>query len=113
MSRNVIMKFRVSEDEAERITKKALRAKMKTAPYLRRQALDGEVKVFDMGSVNELALQIHRIGVNINQIASLVNQSKVIYRNDIETLGKDFSEMKESIDFFLRKFERDNTNENE
>ena len=83
---------------------------MKTAPYLRTQALDGKVKVFDMSAVNELALQIHRIGVNINQITSLINQTKMIYKNDIEMIGRNFSEMKENIDFFLQKFERDNEN---
>jgi uncharacterized protein YaaN involved in tellurite resistance len=65
-----------------------------------------------MAAVNELALQFHKIGVNINQITAMVNQTQTVYKNDIENLDKEISKMKNNMENLLLKFERDNIDDN-
>ena len=112
MARDIVIKFRVSEDEAERIKKNAEKARMSISRYLRSSALENKIKVFDMAAVNELALQFHKIGVNINQITAMVNQTQTVYKNDIENLNKEISKMKNNMENLLLKFERDNIDDN-
>ena len=104
---------RFNDDEFEKARENAARSKMKFETYIRWIACNGEIKVFDMGAVNELALQIHRIGVNINQIAAMVNKTKTVYKNDTEKILEEMGEMKKTINRFIEKFERDNPDEKE
>ena len=108
MARDIVIKFRVSENEAERIKRNAEKARMSISKYLRTAALEEKINVYDMSAVNELALQFHKIGVNINQITAMINQTKSVYKNDADNLNKEFSKMKNSMETFLHQFERDN-----
>lgn len=110
MGRNVILKFRVTEDEAKQVRANAEKSEMKLSRYLREISLDGEIKVYDLKSINELALQVYRIGVNINQIAAMVNQTKTVYKNDMEKILGEFAEVRRTVEKFMKQFERDNKN---
>ena len=108
MARNKSILIRISDEEIEKIRSNAAKAQMSISKYLRTAALENKIKVYDMAAVNELALQFHKIGVNINQITAMVNQTGIVYKNDLENLFKETSAMKKQMDSFLYKFEKDN-----
>ena len=104
MSRKKLILVRVSDDEEEQIKAKAAEAKMNVSSYLRWIACEGTIKVYDMKSVNDLIVQFSKIGTNINQIATMVNQTKSVYLNDIRALKDQLDDMESAIDKFIGLF---------
>ena len=101
MSRG-IKKFRVSSEEWEIIKRNAEKAGMKPCTYVRRIALDGIIKKYDMRLVNDVRIAFIKIGTNINQIATVVNSSKTIYDADMKNLKKEFYELNDIVRNWLK-----------
>jgi hypothetical protein len=77
------IKFFVSDLELEKINKKIEKSKLTKSDFLRKMVLEKEIIVVD--GLKELAMELNRIGNNINQISKAVNQGKV---NDTGELSK-------------------------
>lgn len=77
------IKFFVSDSELEKINKKIEKSKLTKSDFLRKMVLGKEIIVVD--GLKELAMELNRIGNNINQISKAVNQGKV---NDTGELSK-------------------------
>ena len=70
-SKTEILKFRVTPEEKEIITRKALSSYRLLSRYLRDCALEKPITVIH--GADEIAEALRRIGNNVNQIARLVN----------------------------------------
>ncbi|MBR6695976.1 MAG: MobC family plasmid mobilization relaxosome protein [Oscillospiraceae bacterium] len=92
MSRDMRV-FRASADEWEIIKRNAKEVGMKPCTYVRRMAVHGEIKKYDMKIVNDFRLELIRIGTNINQIAKMVNSTNSVYAKDFENMKNEFSEL--------------------
>lgn len=85
--RTVQIKFRVTERERELIREKMKEIPTKNmAAYLRKVAIDGVIIHVDYSGLKELTAEIHKIGVNINQIAHRVNSEGNAYREDLRCI---------------------------
>ena len=51
--------------------------------YARKMLIDGYVIHLDLSDFQKLSAEINAIGVNINQIAKVTNETRSIYGNDI------------------------------
>ena len=86
-TRNIQMKFWVSEEE-----KRFIDEKMKQLPvsqygaYLRKMAIDGYILVVDRSDTKEYIQQLQGISCNINQIAKRANATGTVYAQDIEDI---------------------------
>ena len=78
-----ILKFRVTPEEKEIITRKALSSYKLLSMYLRDCALDKKIMVINGADV--VAEELRRIGNNVNQIARAVNGGYVSAVNLTET----------------------------
>lgn len=85
--RNDRIEIRVSPVE-----KKMIRQRMEVChetnmgKYMRRMAIDGCIFVVDYSAIKEMTYELHKIGVNINQIAHKVNSTGTIYKKEINDL---------------------------
>lgn len=70
-TRTEILKFRVTPEEKEIITHKALSSYRLVSQYLRDCALEKEITVIN--GADTVADELRRIGNNVNQIARAVN----------------------------------------
>lgn len=102
MNRNTIMKFRATEEEASEIRRKAAAAGMNVSRFLRTSAVNGQVVLYNTADIFGLRSEIKKIGNNINQIAMVVNSNKAVYGNDIRDLKKQFSELSEKLNEYLK-----------
>ena len=73
---------RVSDSEKEMIRTKAKQANMSLSEYV--VALAKERKIFNLPELPNLIFQISKIGVNINQIATVANSKKSVSTSEIE-----------------------------
>lgn len=97
MNRNIVMKFRATEEEAADIRRKASAAGMNVSRFLRTAAVNGKVVLYNTADIYGLRSDLRRIGTNINQIAMVANSNKSVYLSDVRELRKQFNEMSGSI----------------
>ena len=97
MNRNVVMKFRATEEEAAEIRRKAAAAGMNVSRFLRTSAVKSRVVLYNTADIYGLRSDLRRIGNNVNQIAMAANSNKSVYLSDVRDLRKQLNEMNRSI----------------
>ena len=102
MNRNTIMKFRATEEEAAEIRRKANAAGMTVSRFLRTAAVNSQVVLYNTADLFGLRSDLKRIGNNINQIAMVVNSNRSVYQSDVRELKKQFSELSERLNEYLK-----------
>ena len=93
-TRSVQLILRVTPQEHEHIKQKM--ALMKTNnfnAYARKMLIDGYVIEVDLSQYHELASEVNKIGVNINQIARMVNETRHISPHQIERLQQELEQI--------------------
>lgn len=99
--RNLQLHFMVDEQERNIIDEKMkIIGTQNLGSYLRRMAIYGYMVELDMQPLNQLTVELSRIGNNLNQLTKRANETGNIYIDDIEVLNDDIKKIKEDI----RKF---------
>ena len=91
-----------SPDEWETVCKIAGKMNMRTGTYIKKISLYGGINVFDMQAVNALIYEINKYGVNLNQIAHIVNTTNAVYQADIYALQNNLEGVEEKVEKYLR-----------
>ena len=73
MTKNYEICLRLSVEEKARLERSARACGLSKTAYLRRLILEKEVKALPSQEIKALRTEVHKIGVNINQIARSVN----------------------------------------
>ena len=85
--RNIQILFCVSPEEKKLIRRKMIEAKTKNmGAYLRKMAIDGYIVNTDTTPLKKQYEEMHKIGVNINQIAKKVNTTGDLYPEEMQEL---------------------------
>jgi len=85
--RNVQLIIRVTEEERELIEEKMKQIPtMNLSAFTRKMLIDGHIISLDMPEIREHSAQLQKIGVNINQIIKLMNQTGSMYSYDVEEI---------------------------
>lgn len=104
LSRNISICARVDEEEREIIRQKMdCMGITNVNEYLRRMAIYGYMIEIDMQPLNELSVELSRIGNNLNQISRATHQKKDIYKEDVQAIKKEWGEVMEKLGVFLDK----------
>lgn len=93
-TRDVQLIVRVTPQEHEHIKKKM--ALMKTNnfnAYARKMLIDGYVIEVDLSKYHELAGEVNKIGVNINQIARMANETRSVSPQQINRLQQEVEQI--------------------
>lgn len=86
--------FYVTEDELKLIRDKLSKTNYTNrGDFIRDNILNNIIVVNDYNYLRNLILEINKIGININQIAKVVNTNQYIYKEHIEILFKKLNEV--------------------
>lgn len=69
------LNIRLSEEEIKRIEKLVAKSKLSQSDYLRNCCLDKDIIVIE--GLKEVHTELHKIGINLNQIAKAVNEGEI------------------------------------
>ena len=84
--RNMIM-FRVTDLEKEAISERMKVCGIwNRARYLRTMAINGCIIKPDYSAIKQTNVELHKIGVNLNQIAKKVNETGNIHANEVQSI---------------------------
>ena len=98
-----------SPDEWKAVCKNAEMCEMKVGTYIQRMALFGEINVYDFKQLALLQVELIKIGTNINQIAHVINETRSVYKKDIEEIEKLMKKVKSSYDKWMKPLTTFNT----
>ena len=86
--------FCVSPEEKKLIRRKMIESKIKNmGAYLRKMAIDGYIVNTDTTPLKKQYEEMHKIGVNINQIAKKVNSTGDLYPEEMQELKEMVKEL--------------------
>ena len=71
--------------------------------YARKMMLDGQVIHADFTEIKEVSRQLGYLARNINQIALRANETRNLYKSDVEDLQRDYAAVKDEILTYLTK----------
>ena len=92
--RNIQILFCVSQEEKKLIRRKMIEKKTKNmGAYLRKMAIDGYIVNTDTTPLKKQYEEMHKIGVNINQIAKKVNSTGDLYPEEMQELKEMVKEL--------------------
>lgn len=96
-SRNNQLKIYLSEEEKKLFETKMKMARCRTmSHFIRKCVMEKEIYIVDLEPFRDLQGLLYNVTSNLNQIAKRVNQTGVIYKNDID-------DMKKSIEHFSKE----------
>lgn len=101
--RHIEKKVLLSDDELAEIKRRAASVNLKPGTFMRKMSVDGEIISYNMEAFNQIKLEVHRVGNNINQIAHLVNETQTVTKKDIDTLEKNLSELRDVIKYWIKR----------
>ena len=102
-TRNVLLTIYVTEDEKAIIQQKMQQVGIKTlSQYARKMMIDGYIIQPNFTALKELVKILGYLSRNINQIALRANETRNIYRSDVEDLKNDYAMVKQKILNFIR-----------
>ena len=90
--RNMQILFCVSPEEKKLIRRKMIESK-NMGSYLRKMAIDGYIDNTDTPPLKKQYEEMHKIGVNINQIAKKVNSTGDLYPEEMQELKEMVKEL--------------------
>ena len=94
LKRNIQLIVRVTPDEKEFIVKKQKQSGIRTFNiYALKMLVTGNVNNIDLSYYHELANEVNKIGVNINQVAHAVNASGNVSIGQIKYLQERIDEI--------------------
>ena len=92
-----------SPDEWSVVCQKSKAAKLQTGTYIRRMAVNGQIKYYDLNEFVLMRKAFFSIGTNINQIARNVNMTGSVYQQDIEDMRTEFEHFRNVMNNYLVK----------
>ena len=93
-TRDIPIQFFVTAEEKKMIRKKMILSRTANmGAYLRKMAIDGIIVNTDTTYLEKQFYEMHKIGVNINQIAKKVNTTGDLYPEEMEELKRMVSEI--------------------
>ncbi|MEZ7623637.1 plasmid mobilization relaxosome protein MobC [Streptococcus sp. 27098_8_22] len=104
--RMIQKKIRLTEEEARFISTKVSESGMANFnSFARIMLIMGEVKILKFDELKELHQAIHRIGVNVNQIAKKVNEDDQVSLKELSQILELQKDLKDIVNQFIQKQE--------
>ena len=94
-----------SPTEWETVCRRSAEMGLRTGTYIRTIAVQGVVKVFPLKELNDVHRALNRIGVNLNQIAMVVNSTGSVYQKDMEDVLAEMKQLRIIVEDWLEPLE--------
>lgn len=96
------IKFYVNDDELKILNKKIEKSKMKKSEYLRNCSLEKEIII--ISSLDEVVYELKKLGININQIAKMLNSLHMVdCKEDLNLAQKELSKVWQLLNVIAEK----------
>lgn len=98
--------IRVNSDEYEVIKKKADKLNLRVAVYIRRMAVKGEIKRYDLSELRDITRSFRMIGTELNQIAKVANSTGEVTGKAVEEIQRQFEILEGVFENYLKPLKK-------
>ncbi|MBS5886199.1 plasmid mobilization relaxosome protein MobC [Clostridium sp.] len=102
--RNRSVLVRMDEKEYEKYIRLVKKSRLNQQSYNLRCMLNKDIYVID--GIQELAMQIRKIGVNINQLVHLANRENCLFKEDIKDIKNVMDEIWKVLINFVKQVKK-------
>lgn len=95
------IKFFVTVAELEKIKQKVEKSKLNQSDYIRKVALQKDIIVIE--GLNELTIELKRIGNNLNQLTRLSHEGKVNCSRELQDINGEMKEVWQLLRQLIQK----------
>jgi hypothetical protein len=88
-----------------KIEQRAALCNLKPTTFIKRMSLHGVIKLYDIGELNRLNVELGRIGNNVNQVAKLANETHSVTASDLANIRQYIYGIRDDVHEFLDKIE--------
>ena len=99
--RNKAKLIKFSPEEWEKVCKRAAALNQRTGTYIRKIAVNGIIKFYEIRNFDSLIFLLRRISNELNQIAKVANSTQSIYEKDVEDLRRSYNDVQVILDHHL------------
>ena len=100
-TRDLFIKFRVSQEELEAINKKFQNSGMKSkSDFIRTMIMEGHIVIFSETELREIHRLMTTIANNVNQIAVRANSTGKVYDEDIAEIKEEINQIWQPLRYF-------------
>ncbi len=103
--RNIEKHIRFTKEEYDIVCERSAELGLRAGTYIRTIAVQGVVKVFPLKELNDVHRALNRIGVNLNQIATVANSTGSIYQKDMEDVLAEMKQFRIIVNDWLEPLE--------
>lgn len=103
--RNIEKHIKFNEEEYAIVSRRSKELEMRVGTYIRTISVQGSIKVFKLKELNDVYKAMNKIGVNLNQIATVVNSTGSVYQKDIEDVLEEMKELRIILEDWLSPLE--------
>lgn len=99
--REVQVKFFLDENEKSQLDRQVERSKLNQSDFLRKCSLEKDIIVID--GLNEIRVDLKRIGNNLNQLTRLAHEGRVTCNLELDEIRKEFEESWQLLKLLTQK----------
>lgn len=103
--RNIEKHIKFNKEEYAVVCQRAEKLQLRVGTYIRTIAVQGTVKIFSLKELNDVYRALNRIGVNLNQIATVANSTGSVYQKDMEDVLAQMKELRVVVEDWLEPLE--------
>lgn len=105
--RNIRKEIKFNADEWNAVCEKAARLGQRTGTYIRKIAVQGSIKFYDIEKLYGLKYSLNSAASSFNQIAKVANSTQSVYEKDIVEMKEQLKSLKMTFDIFCKNLEPD------
>ena len=103
MSRNIVRHLRFSKSEYEAVSRKAAYLKMPEVRFIRKIAVQGNLKRYDLYELRKITRAFYYCGDSLEQIRKIAETEKSEYLPEIENLQNRFLNISKTFEKEIKK----------
>lgn len=96
-----------SPTEWETVCRRSAELRMRTGTYIRTISVQGNIKIFPLKELDDVYRAMNRIGVNLNQLATVANSTGSIYQKDMEDVLAEMKKLRIIMEDWLEPLKQE------
>lgn len=80
---------------------------IRTGTYIRTIAVQGTIKIYPLKELDDVHRALNRIGVNLNQLATVANSTGIIYQKDMEDVLAEMKKLRVIMEDWLEPLKQE------
>ena len=93
--------IKFTEEQYAIVSKKAEELGLRTGAYVKKMAIQGEIKRYDLSELRDITRSFRMIGTELNQIAKVANSTGEVTGKAVEEIKRQYEILEDAFEKYL------------